>query len=149
MVGPLNRPTFYAFDFITNNRLLWGKDILKSYTIPDPLQYKIQRYEWMKSTYFNRKQKGYDKKQNLILSVGIIISFLAIIDGIRDLKKNNLLNWSHTYPLFQGHRNFAQVIENYYKFILLQKETNVLDESWYKQAEDFVDWIYSENFSIS
>lgn len=139
IIGPLNRLTFFAFDFLQNRRLLWGKDILKVFpSIPDPLPYKIQRINWMKTIYLRKKEKNGDRRSYLLMSLGSIISYVAILDGLRDVTKKNLRIWCLNSSFFTDQAS-REVITKYFNFILDQNPIDILDTSWVELTEHFIE----------
>lgn len=149
IVGPLNRLTFYAFDFLQNIRLLWGRDVLKAFTsIPDPLQYTNIRFNWMKSLYYSRKNKKSDSRENLILAFGGIIIYLAVLDGVRDIRKQYLRNWSSTYSKFGDDMKFSEITDKYFRFTFDQEPIDVLDDEWIQHGTNLLEWLFTNNYGI-
>lgn len=143
--------TFLAFDFLKNNKLLYGRDVLKDFEkVPDPMIFKENRFKIIKEKYFLKKEKGYNAKMNLILTVGNLILYYAVIEGVRDISRKNLFDWSENYPLFTQSDDFKEVIEKYFLYYLFENFTqnNSLNDEWMKKAENFVEEIFNINWAL-
>ncbi len=144
-VDSVENLTFLAFDFLKFNKLLYGRDVLKDFeNIPDPLKFKEYRFKSLKENYFSRKAKNRNSKLNILLTLSGLISYLAVIDGIRDIRKEKLIEWSENYSLFAGNENYKEVIERYFMYSFLDNlnKSNPLNDEWMKKAEYFIEEIF-------
>ena len=138
LVGPLRNLTFFAFDFINNNRLLWGEDVLKEIsTIPNPKDYEKQRMDWIKKQFL--RKEGKRSTSDLLISLGRVIRHYAVLDGIRDLKRAILKNWANNYPNWPSQVDFQTVIRKYFSYITDSSlKPEYLDQYWKIETENLI-----------
>ena len=140
--------TFLAFDFFKYNRILWGKDVLKDFnTIPDPMKYKNMQFELVKKNYFLKKEKNRNLYQNVNITLGNLISYFAIIEGIRDISKQKLRDWAESYQLFNQTSDIKSVIDQFFIYSLLDNVSHsyVPDDDWVKRAQSTIEALLGEN----
>lgn len=144
LVGPLKNLTFFAFDLMNNKRLLWGEDVLKTLTpIPKPEKYAKQRMDWMRKQFF---KKGNERTvSDLLVSLGSVIRHLAVLDGIRDLRKDRLKQWATQHAKWPSQVDYQTVISKYFEYITNNKlEVDYLDQYWQNETEKLITLMLNE-----
>jgi len=130
IIGPIKLLTFFAFDFLVYNELLWGTDLLQGFpTIPNPNHFATTRLNWIRSFYFKKAHWTGSNSDRLLMTLGSIVRHFAVVKGgLRTLKRNILKEWALTYEKWS--ENTQDVLIPYFEFIEGQA---------YKNKETFLD----------
>ena len=131
--------TFFAFDFLAHNILLWGKDVLQGFpTIPNPSQFASERLSWIRSFHLKKTNWAGSDSDRLLMTLGSIIRHFAIVKGgLRTLKRHELKQWALTYDKWV--ENSRNILIPYFSFIEGQTQLNPADKDhWREITEQFI-----------
>lgn len=147
IIGPLKLLTFFAFDFLVHNFLLWGKDLLHGFpSIPNPNQFASERLKWIRSFYFKKTNWTGSETERLLMILGSIVRHFAVVKGgVRTLKRNALKQWALTYEKWS--ENNPDVLIPYFEFIEGRSKLNPADDDhWRKKVQQFITLILNQNY---
>lgn len=144
--GPLKLITFFAFDTVKNAKILWGEDVLSTINnIPDPKEFQESRFEWMKEYYYRKKTNEHVRQ---LVTLGSIIRHYAVLDGIRDIKKNVLHDWVKTRSGWITVET-TEIFSKYFQFIGNSEVTiDLLDTKWQNETKAFNESILGKKIDI-
>lgn len=140
-VGPHKLLTFLAFDFLNNNCLLWGADVLQCFQeVPDPDQFAQSRKEWIRTRFQQNRVPTKGLKENLLMSLGALIQYKAVLDGVRDIRKSSLRSWvleKHE----QMFKTFSKdLFTQYFSFITGESDNAPIhNPQWVAEVEELVE----------
>ncbi|MFW9903147.1 MAG: hypothetical protein ACFFFH_02335 [Candidatus Thorarchaeota archaeon] len=139
ITGPIKLLTFFAFDFLVHNVLLWGNEILQGFPkIPDPSQFASERLNWIRSFHFKKTNWVGSEPDRLLMTLGSIIRHFAIVKGgLQTLKWNEIKHWVLTYDKWT--ENSRDIFIPYFNFIEGQSQLNPADNKhWRETTNEFI-----------
>ncbi|MFX0091472.1 MAG: nucleotidyltransferase domain-containing protein [Candidatus Hodarchaeota archaeon] len=139
IIGPLKLLTFLGFDFLSHNQLLWGEDILQLFTrIPDPRDFAEERFNWIKKYYLGQVVNLGSDFFKLIASLGSIIRYTAILNGLRSISRSDLRSWALEYK--EWPLGADEVLIPYFNFIQgITEQTIIEHPDWIDKARYFIE----------
>ncbi|MFW9857096.1 MAG: hypothetical protein ACFFFG_18755, partial [Candidatus Thorarchaeota archaeon] len=139
-VGPHKCLTFFAFDFLAHNRLLWGDDLLTNFlTIPEPIRFAKERLEWIRKMHERNRRKDQSKEFRIMATLGSIIRHYAVLTGLRSLKRADLYEWIQSYEPWLQIMGNHNIFEKYFQYISGKADDPPFNNThWVKQAKAFI-----------